>query len=35
MSQSKIVYYALLFGSAAIAAFAAHHFIELVLRLTS
>jgi hypothetical protein len=32
MSQSKIVYCALFFGSAAITAFAAHHLIELVLR---
>ena len=31
MSQSKIVYYALFFGSAAVTAFAAHHLIELVL----
>ena len=32
MSQSKIVYYVLFFGSAAITAFAAHHLIEFVLR---
>ena len=35
MSQSKIVYYALFFGSAAVTAFAAHHLVELVLSLTS
>ena len=32
MSQSKNLYYALFFGSAAMTAFAAHHLIELVLR---
>jgi hypothetical protein len=35
MSQSKVVYYALFFGSAAITALAAHHLILLVLSLTS
>ena len=35
MNRSKIVYYALFFGSAAVTAFAAHHLIELVLSLTS
>jgi len=32
MSLSKILYYALFFGSAAISAFAAHRLIELVKR---
>jgi len=35
MSESKFVYYALFFGSAAITALAAHHLILLVLSLTS
>ena len=35
MSQSKIVYYALFFGTAAVTAFAAHHLIALVMSLTS
>ena len=35
MSQSKVVYYALFFESAAITALAAHHPILLVLSFTS
>jgi hypothetical protein len=35
MSQSKIFYYTLFFGSAAITAFAAHHLIDLVRSLIS